>query len=162
MNAQPLDLVRSLATAARLVGAEDRHALAMAQGEAVTLDTVLDLLEDLATAAAGDVIPVNSVDRARREWKARVRAMVNAGVRDNQIAEALGGTSEQIRSARRRAGLPGQSGRAPSGWQSTVAALHARGLTNDEIAAETGWTLGTVQQRVWKLGLRSHRKSRAT
>ena len=91
----------------------------------------------------------------------RIAELARAGRTDPQIAAEIGATTDAVRSLRRRAGVapgiaPG-SGQPRSGWEARTRELHARGLTNAEIAAETGWAIHTVQQRLWRLGLRANR-----
>jgi DNA-binding NarL/FixJ family response regulator len=42
-------------------------------------------------------------------------------------------------------------------WAPRIRDLHARGLTNLQIAEETGWTLSNVRQKLFRLRLRANR-----
>lgn len=79
---------------------------------------------------------------------------------DAAIGAAIGWTAAQVRRARRTLGLSGVGYRVRSDWEARVSDAHARGLTTPEIAAETGYSVRTVQEYLHRLGLRAHRLPR--
>lgn len=161
MNAP--QLIRALGTPARLAGLATRQAELVALEDRATLDDVLDLLDDLAVAVdAARPVVAGEEPRASRRVE-RILELAEAGLRDPEIAAQLGVSVPAVRSARRRAGIPGQpTTPKPSGWQDRIREAHGRGLLTPEIAAETGYSVRTVQQYLARLGLRAHRRKAVT
>jgi hypothetical protein len=81
---------------------------------------------------------------------------------DTAIADELGLTSTAVRDIRRAEGIPGVEHHKTTDWRARITDAHARGLTTAAIAAETGYTVRTVQQRLAELGLKAHRPPRST
>ena len=76
---------------------------------------------------------------------------------DPQIAERTGLAVHIVRRHREARGIAGVSpigARVP--WRERIGRAWGRGLTAEEIAAETGDTLRTGRQRLSELGLRPH------
>lgn len=105
-----------------------------------------------------ELAPVEDPERAtERRILAALRERPQPS--DGEIAERLDCTVHVVTRVRRDAGIPGVERPMPrSGWQETIRQLHAQGLTNRQIAEETGWALRTVQQRVYQCGLRANRR----
>lgn len=162
MNAP--QLVRAAGTLARLCGLADRQAELVALEERVTLDDVLDLVDDIAQAVdrARPAPPPGQVGvrepRPRRIRQERILELAASGMHDPEIAAELGLSSGAVRGVRRRAGVAGKpKPRESTGWREMIADAHARGLTNAEISKLTGYTQRTVEQRLHQLGLRSNK-----
>lgn len=105
-----------------------------------------------ATATAADLPPVRDagVD-AIRATERRIDAALARVPRqtDATIADQLGLTVDVVRRHREGQGIAGVAQPlARSGWEDALLACHARGLTRAEIAAELGWTPGTVSTRL--------------
>lgn len=103
-------------------------------------------------ATAADLPPVRDagVD-AIRATERRIDAALARVPRltDATIADQLGLTVDVVRRHREGQGIAGVAQpRARSGWEDALLACHARGLTRAEIAAELGWTPGTVSTRL--------------
>lgn len=97
---------------------------------------------------------------------ALIRLLAESGRSDREIGEALDPPCgpDAVRKIRARQGIPAAlppgGSRRPSVWRDSIAALHAEGLTTAEIAARAGYTIRTVQQRLFELRLRAIRPRR--
>lgn len=86
---------------------------------------------------------------------ARIRELAAAGRSDPEIAAILGRTVWAVAKLRQRYDIP--PGVRPggsslgTGWRSKIGALRNAGMTAEQIAAETGYTLRTVRQRLYEL-----------
>lgn len=154
----PSQLLRTLDPACRSAGVPHDPA---AVPDDATHDDALDLLARLAEAVEADR-PTTEPRRPSLRVR-RVLELARAGRRDTEIAAELGTTADAVRSTRRRHRVEGQGTYVPegSGWEERTRELHARGLTTAQIAEETGWSIRTVQQRLWRCGLRAHRAPKA-
>jgi hypothetical protein len=81
---------------------------------------------------------------------------------DRRIAEALGIARHVVRHRRRVLGIrsethPGVSPGVPA-WETKIRALHAGGATVEAMVAGTGWSEGTIRNRLSSLGLADNRE----
>lgn len=74
---------------------------------------------------------------------------------DREIAVILWIAPAAVRRIRRKLGIRGNPYR--SGWEDQIRAAHAAGLSNAQIVARTGYALRSVQQLLYRLGLRANR-----
>lgn len=119
------------------------------------------LAKGLALTAA-ELPPL--VDQDAAAWRATEARLDAALARvprlaDPAIADELGVTVDVVRRHREGRGIAAVEGRSRTGWEDILRGLHGRGLTAQAMAAETGWTLGSVRTRLSSLGLRAARSS---
>lgn len=77
---------------------------------------------------------------------------------DPAIAERLGLTVDVVRRHREAAGIaPAPTPKLGAAWEAPIREAHARGLLTAEIAAATGYSVRTVQQRLSELGLKANK-----
>lgn len=137
----PVATVQSLTTACIMAGLGDEHA-ATSLGPCGPSD-VLRLLGELT-------------ERWRAELPPTADALRLAATHtDPEIAAELGMSVHTVRDIRRRHGMVrGRRVAAPEpAWVSRVRDMHERGLSREQMGAETGWAPATVYQRLSKLRL---------
>ena len=101
-------------------------------------------LADLPPVRDAGVDAIRATERRIDAALARVPRLTDA-----TIADQLGLTVDVVRRHREGHGIAGVAQpRARSGWEDALLACHARGLTRAEIAAELGWTPGTISTRL--------------
>lgn len=142
----PALLLRRLRSAAEYAGVP----LGSVDDDA-THDDALELLyaiADRVDAAGPTPTPPRPASSAEVE---DVRRLAGEGLSDPEIAARLGIGRSAVHSTRRRHGIPAGVPPGPpnrSGWQARVLELLAAGRSRDEIAADLGWTRGTLATRM--------------
>lgn len=102
--------------------------------------------------AAGTVDP----DFARE-----LRGVLDEGGKDEDVAEILGISANVAKKVRHALGIRFRAAPSVTVPHSRIRSLHAAGLRTREIAARTGLTYRTVQQRLYELGLKANRSATA-
>jgi DNA-binding NarL/FixJ family response regulator len=90
-----------------------------------------------------------------------LRELLAAGVEVHRVRQAEASTPEAV-AARIRAEKAAAQARRDARikdppWGPQLRELHAQGLTNQEIAEQTGWTRENVRQKLFKLKLAANR-----
>lgn len=86
-----------------------------------------------------------------------VQRMFAAGATDAEIAAELDVTADTVRQDRRYLGLQRRPTPSAPVADARLVELHSQGLRNTELAETTGLTRRSVEERLYRLGLRSHR-----
>ena len=161
----PAQLIRSLGTACRLLGLQREHAEAVAAGDDAELEVAVGLVDALLEAverrlderptprpaARADVATTTRVARVLD----RIRELAAAGRSDPEIAAELDRSVWAVAKLRQRydipPGVPPGGASLGTGWREKIGPLHDAGLTIAQIAAQTGYTVRTVEQRLYEL-----------